>query len=94
MNPEISVMEIDKSKFYLIGIRFEDSINYEVIDATRQAIEKHLVDNDISACVIPLGLNAQDIAELDESLSKDLLEIIQQYRDKKLKEIEKVEVGG
>lgn len=83
MNPEITVMEIDKSKFYLIGVRFDPSMNYDMMHSVVEEIEDYLKSKEIEAAILPLGLEAQDIIELDESLSKDLLEIIQQYKDKK-----------
>jgi hypothetical protein len=83
MSPEITVMEIDKSKFYLIGIRFESNMNYEMMHSVVEEIDDYLKSKEIEAAILPLGLEAQDIIELDESLSKDLLEIIQQYKDKK-----------
>ena len=83
MNPEITVMEIDKSKFYLIGIRYDLNISQEVISAVTEQIDEYLKEKGVDAAIIPLGLEAQNIVELDESLSKDLLEIIQNYRNKK-----------
>ena len=83
MNPEITVMEIDKSKFYLIGIRYDLNISQEVISAVTEKIDEYLKEKGVDAAIIPLGLEAQNIVELDESLSKDLLEIIQNYKNKK-----------
>ena len=83
MNPEITVMEIDKSKFYLIGIRYDANISQEVISAVTEKIDEYLKEKGVDAAIIPLGLEAQNIVELDESLSKDLLEIIQNYKNKK-----------
>jgi DNA integrity scanning protein DisA with diadenylate cyclase activity len=83
MNPEITVMEIDKSKFYLIGIRYDLNISQEVISAVTEQIDEYLKEKGVDAAIIPLGLEAQNIVELDESLSKDLLEIIQNYKNKK-----------
>ena len=83
---EINIMEIDKSKFYLVGINDLMHGSHEMAASMVEQVHGVLEEAGIKNLTIPLGLKAQDIISLDESLGKDLIEIIQKYKSIKSEE--------
>jgi transcriptional regulatory protein LevR len=79
-------MEIDKSKFYLVGINDLMHGSHEMAASMVEQVHGVLEEAGIRNLTIPLGLKAQDIISLDESLGKDLIEIIQKYKSSKSEE--------
>ena len=80
---EINIMEIDKSKFYLVGISDLMGGSTELVASMTESVHEALEEAGIKNLTIPLGLKAQDIISMDDGLGKDLLEIIQKYKDDK-----------
>jgi len=80
---DLDVLSIDKSKFYIVGLKEGMSFNPEVAYSLMKAIREEFDGYEIHCIVLPFGLNEAQILTLDDSVSKDLLEMIQKYKHEK-----------